>query len=88
MASIPRAMPVEGVRWLLAASKIWHTPVGVRARAILLLLARLGLRAREIVHLELEDIDWSQGWLRVHGRGRQERPLPLPHDVGEVISPI
>lgn len=85
MASIPRAMPVEGVRQLLAASKTWRTPVGVRDRAILLLLARLGLRAREIVHLELEDIDWSQGWLRVHGKGRQERPLPLAHDVGEAI---
>ena len=85
MSSIPRAMPVDGVRQLLAASKTWRTPAGLRNRAIILLLARLGLRAREIVHLELEDIDWSQGWLRVHGKGRQERPLPLPHDVGEAI---
>jgi len=85
MASIPRAMPADGVRRLLAESKTWRTPAGLRNRAILLLLARLGLRAREIVLLELDDIDWSQGWLRVHGKGRQERPLPLPHDVGEAI---
>ncbi len=86
MASIPRAMPADCVRRLLNESKTWRTPAGLRNRAILLLLARLGLRALEIVRLELEDIDWSQGWLRVHGKGRQERPLPLPHDVGQAIA--
>jgi site-specific recombinase XerD len=86
MASIPRAMPADCVRRLLDESKAWRTPVGLRNRAILLLLARLGLRAQEIVRLELDDIDWSQGWLRVHGKGRQERPMPLPHDVGQAIA--
>lgn len=86
MASVPRAMPADCVRRLLDESKTWRTPAGLRNRAILLLLARLGLRAREIVRLELDDIDWSQGWLRVHGKGRQERPLPMPHDVGEAVA--
>ncbi|MDP2373604.1 tyrosine-type recombinase/integrase [Reyranella sp.] len=86
MASIPRAMPADCVRRLLNESKTWRTPAGLRNRAILLLLARLGLRAREIVRLELDDIDWSQGWLRVHGKGREERPLPMPHDVGEAVA--
>jgi len=86
MASIPRAMPADCVRQLLDESKTWHTPAGLRDRAVLLLLARLGLRAREIVRLDLDDIDWSQGGLRVHGKGGQERPLPLPHDVGEAIA--
>ncbi len=86
MASIPRAMPAECVRRLLDESKTWRTPAGLRNRAILLLLARLGLRALEIVRLELEDIDWSQGWLKVHSKGRQERPMPLPHDVGQAIA--
>lgn len=86
LASIPRAMPADSVRRLLAESKTWRTPAGLRNRAILLLLARLGLRAREIVRLELDDLDWPQGWLRVHGKGRQERPLPMPHDVGEAIA--
>lgn len=85
MASIPRAMPADCVRRLLDESKTWRTPAGLRDRAILLLLARIGLRAREIVRLELGDIDWPQGWLRVHGKGRQERPLPLPHDAGQAI---
>jgi len=86
MASIPRAMPSDCVRRLLDESKTWRTPAGLRDRAILLLLARLGLRALETVHLELDDIDWSRGWLRVHGKGRQERPLPLPYDVGQAIA--
>jgi site-specific recombinase XerD len=86
MASIPRAMPADCVRRLLNESKTWRTPAGLRDRAILLLLARLGLRAQEIVRFELDDVDWSQGWLKVHGKGRQERPLPLPHDVGAAIA--
>lgn len=86
MASIPRAMPAEGVHKLLADSRTWRTPAGRRDRAILLLLAQLGLRAREIVHLELDDIDWSRGSLRVRGKGREERPLPLPHDAGEALA--
>lgn len=86
MASIPRAMPGDSVRALLKASKKWRTPSGLRDRAILLLLARLGLRANEVIQLELGDIDWKEGNLSVHGKGRTERPLPLPHDVGEAIA--
>lgn len=86
MISIPKAMPADCVRKLLDESKTWHTPAGLRNRAILLLLARLGLRAIEVTRLDLDDIDWRQGWLRVHGKGRQERPLPLPYDVGEAIA--
>ena len=86
MALIPRAMPADYVRVLLSASKTWRTPAGLRNRAILLLLARLGLRAGEVVRLELSDIDWSEGCLGVRGKGRVERPLPLPHDVGEAIA--
>ena len=86
MVSIPRAMPADCVRRLLDESKTWRSPAGLRNRAILLLLARLGLRAREIVCLELRDIGWPEGSLSVHGKGRQERPLPLPHDVGNAIA--
>jgi integrase/recombinase XerD len=57
MASIPRAMPAADVRKLLAESRLWRTPAGRRNHAILPLLARLGLRALEIVRLELEDVD-------------------------------
>src|SRR5262249_40791677 len=86
MASIPRAMPADSVWALLKASKEGRKPAGLRNLAILLLLARLGLRAGEVVRLELGDIDWSDGCLSVHGKGRVERPLPLPHDVGQAIA--
>ncbi|RLM20433.1 hypothetical protein BIY29_15235 [Brenneria alni] len=86
MASIPRAMPADCVQALLRASKTWRAPAGLRNRAILLLLARLGLRAGEVVQLELGDIDWGEGCLTVHGKSRVQRPLPLPHDAGEAIA--
>lgn len=86
MASIPRAMPLKVVRRVLEHSKRRRTPIGLRDRAILLLLARLGLRAREVVLLKLDDIDWRGACLRIQGKGRQERPLPMPVDVGEAIA--
>lgn len=86
MASIPRGLPLEAVRRVLAESKCRRSPCGLRDYAILLLLARLGLRAREIMLLELEDIDWANACIHVCGKGRRERPLPLPHDVGQAIA--
>jgi len=62
------------------------TAVGRRDRAVLLLLARLGLRACEIIRLMLDDIDWDNGYLKVHGKGRHECLLPLPADVGDAIA--
>lgn len=86
MASIPRALPEKAVRQVIAESKCRRTPCGLRDRAILLLLSRLGLRAREVLLLDLDDIDWSNACIYVCGKGRRERPLPLPHDVGEAIA--
>jgi site-specific recombinase XerD len=86
MAPIPRALPIKDVSRVLAESRSRRTVCGIRDRAILLLLARLGLRAREVMLLELDDIDWEAASIHVCGKGRQERPLPLPHDVGEAIA--
>jgi site-specific recombinase XerD len=61
------------------------TAVGQRDYAILLLLARLGLRSSEVVFLELEDIDWKNGSLSVRGKAGRRLQLPLPADVGEAI---
>jgi integrase len=58
----------------------------LRYRAILLLLARLGLRAGEVIALELDDVDWSVGELKVRGKGGQHDRLPLPVDVGLAIA--
>ncbi len=62
------------------------TAIGLRDRAVLLLLARLGLRAREVIALRLEDCDWDRGQLLVRGKGRRECILPMPVDVGEAIA--
>jgi integrase/recombinase XerD len=59
--------------------------VGKRDYAILLLLARLGVRAREVVRLQLEDVDWRAGELLVRGKGGRYDRLPLPNDVGEAM---
>jgi site-specific recombinase XerD len=63
-----------------------RTSLGLRDRAVLLLLARLGLRAHEIIVLQLDDCDWDTGCLRVHSKGGRERLLPMPVDVGEAIA--
>ncbi len=62
------------------------TPTGRRDYAILLLLARLGLRAGEIVALELGDIRWRSGELVVHGKGQMVEHVPLLSDVGQALS--
>ncbi|WP_283848428.1 tyrosine-type recombinase/integrase [Bradyrhizobium ivorense] len=61
------------------------TATGVRDRAILLLLARLGLRASDILSLRLTDIDWQQVTLSVRGKGRWETRLPLPQDASDAV---
>jgi site-specific recombinase XerD len=85
MASIPRAIPPDQVRQLLASIKR-HTAVGRRDYAILLLLARLGLRSGEVAFLQLEDIDWKAGRLSVQGKSGRRTDLPLPADVGRAIA--
>lgn len=61
------------------------TPIGIRDRAILLLLARLGLRAGEVAHLKHQAIDWSQATFTVIGKSRREAKLPLPQEVGDAL---
>jgi integrase/recombinase XerD len=85
MTSIPRAIPADAVHRLLASINR-RTATGCRDYAILLLLARLGLRAGEVARLELEDIDWNAGSLTVPGKGGQRSVLPLPADVGSAIA--
>jgi len=85
MTSIPRAIAVDQVRQLLASIDR-HTAIGRRDYAILLLLARLGLRSGEVLCLELDDIDWSAGQLSVRGKGGQRNDLPLSADVGKAIA--
>ncbi|CAD6563403.1 site-specific integrase [Paraburkholderia sabiae] len=70
----------------LIASADRSTSTGRRDYAILLLLARLGLRAGEIVAMQLDDIHWRSGELVVHGKGQMVEHVPLPSEVGEAIA--
>ena len=85
MSSIPRAIEADQVRQLLASIDR-NTAMGRRDYAILLLLARLGLRASEVVFLELDEIDWKAGQLSVRGKSGQRSDLPLPTEVGKAIA--
>lgn len=85
MSSIPRAIAPDQVRRLLDSIDR-STAVGRRDYAILLLLARLGLRAGEVVSLELDAIDWRAGHLTVRGKSGQRCLLPLPAEVGQAIA--
>jgi len=82
-ASLPvRLTPEETERVLGAA--LDGSSHELRNHAILLILARMGLRACEVRHLTLADIDWQEGYVRVApGKSHRERRLPLPRDVGE-----
>jgi integrase/recombinase XerD len=81
---LPRGLPRGAVARLLASCDR-RTRLGRRDFAILLLLARLGLRAGEIAGLSLDDIDWRAGEIVVHGKGARDDRLPLPDDVGTAI---
>ena len=59
--------------------------LGTRDRAILLLLARLGLRAGDIVQMRLTDIDWKNAWIQVSGKNRRQTRLPLTDEIGQAI---
>ncbi|MCA1791991.1 MAG: tyrosine-type recombinase/integrase [Thioalkalivibrio sp.] len=82
---LPKAISPEHAQRAIDSCDL-STAIGQRDRAVLLLLARLGLRAHEIIALTLEDCDWDAGHLRVQGKGGREGLLPMPADVGEAIA--
>jgi site-specific recombinase XerD len=84
LASLPRYLPASEVERIVAACDP-RTSLGSRDRAIVLLLARLGLRAGDIVALELHDINWQEASLRLVGKGRRETRLPLSQEVGDAL---
>jgi site-specific recombinase XerD len=85
MTSIPRAIAPDQVRQLLDSIDR-GTAIGRRDYAIVLLLARLGLRSGEVACLKLDDIDWNAGRLAVCGKSGHRGELPLPAEVGKAIA--
>ena len=81
---LPRGLRPADLERLLAACNP-ATPTGRRDRAILLLLARLGLRAEDVRSLRFDQIDWARGRITVRGKGRRESRLPLPQEVGDAL---
>lgn len=85
LSTLPRFLPTDAVEKLLKRCDR-KTSVGRRNHAILLLLARLGVRAGEVIKLSLDDIDWASGQITIHGKGRRSAQLPLPADVGTALA--
>ncbi len=84
LSSLPRYLPPEAVGRVIDSCDV-SSPVGKRDRAILLLLARLGLRAGDIVQMRLQDIDWKGAWIGVSGKNRRQTRLPLTQEVGDAM---
>ena len=84
-STVPKFLPSGTVKRLLDQYER-DTPDGKRNYAVLLLLARLGLRACEIVALSLDDIDWDTGRITIRCKGGRWAQMPLPADVGEAIA--
>lgn len=84
LAGLPKRLEPDQVRALMDGCDR-STVVGRRDFAVLMLLARLGLRAFEVAGLSLDDVDWRGGEIMVRGKHRRADRLPLPVDVGEAI---
>jgi site-specific recombinase XerD len=82
---VPKAIPTADVARLLGSCDR-HNPVGVRDYAILMLVARLGVRSVEVARLRLEDIDWRAGQITLRGKASRPEVMPLPVDVGRALT--
>jgi integrase/recombinase XerD len=84
LSTLPRYLQSEDVERVIASCNL-DSSVGRRDRAILLLLARMGFRAGDIVQIQLEDIDWKGAWISVTGKSRRQTKFPLTQEVGQAI---
>lgn len=85
LSHLPRVLPDEHVNALIDSCDV-STGMGLRDQAMVLCLARLGLRAAEVAQLRLSDIDWRSGTLTITGKARRSSVLPLLPDVGRAIA--
>ncbi len=84
-ARLPRHLSPDGIEAVLASAR-GNPKCGVRDYAMLLLMARLGLRAVEVIAIQLDDIDWRAGELTVRGKGKLHDRVPITPEVGEALS--
>jgi integrase/recombinase XerD len=84
LSELPKSLaPGEVEHLLLNCDQ--STAIGQRDYAVLLLLARLGLRAGEVVAMTLDDINWDTGVVTIRGKGARRDQLPILQDVGEAL---
>jgi site-specific recombinase XerC len=84
LSTLPQYLPAEDVERIITACDP-STPLGARDQAIILLMARLGLRGSDVVGLRFPDLNWQDATLVVSGKSRRETCLPLPQDVGDAL---
>ena len=82
---IPKAIPAADVQRLLDSCDRTDS-IGIRDFAMLMLVARLGLRSIEVARLELDDIDWRAGQITLRGKAGRDEAMPLPVDVGQALA--
>lgn len=85
LSTVPKYLTPKELQSVLGACN-QGTSTGRRDYAILLLLARLGLRAGEVITLNLDNIDWREGEITVPGKGLFHDRMPLPVDVGQALA--
>jgi integrase/recombinase XerD len=83
---LPKAIGIDEVERLLAAASLGDTPVSLRDRALLEVLYGCGARISEAVGLDLDDIDTDEGVVRLFGKGRKERIVPLGSYAAAALS--
>jgi site-specific recombinase XerD len=84
-ARLPRHLSPDGVEAVLASVRD-NPNCGARDYAMLLLMARLGLRAAEVIAIQLDDINWRAGELTVRGKGKLHDRMPITVEIGEALS--
>ena len=84
LSTVPKTIPASTIEEIVASCPTGKA-VEVRDRAIILLLARMALRAGDIWQLRLSDIDWRASRLRLQGKSRRGVFMPLPQDVGDSL---
>ena len=84
LSTLPQYLPADDIEQIITACDP-SIPLGARDQAIILLMARLGLRGSDVVGLRFADINWQDATLIVSGKSRRETRLPLPQDVGDAL---
>lgn len=83
---LPKAVPLEQITALIEAAGMAEAPLGFRDRALVEVLYGTGGRISEIVGLDIDDIEFSEGWIRLFGKGGKERLVPLGSYAHDAIE--